>query len=62
MIETVRKAVLVFAPNLQAANQFLRFYSEEIEGKTARSYADTLKNFDRYLLKYMTMVHNHLHC
>ena len=46
-----KKVVLEFAPNLKTANQFMRFIAEEFEVKTARSYADTLKNFERYLLE-----------
>lgn len=46
-----KKVVLAFAPNLKTANQFMRFIAEEFEVKTARSYADTLKNFERYLLE-----------
>src|SRR3989304_2398955 len=46
-----RQVVLGFAPNLKTANQFMRFIADEFEVKTARSYADTLKNFERYLLE-----------
>jgi general secretion pathway protein A len=46
-----KKVVLAFAPNLKTDNQFMRFIAEEFEVKTARSYADTLKNFERYLLE-----------
>jgi len=46
-----KKVVLAFAPNLKTANQFMRFIAEEFEVKTARSYADTLKNFELYLLE-----------
>jgi len=49
--DKAKKVVLAFAPNLKTANQFMRFIAEEFEVKTARSYADTLKNFERYLLK-----------
>ena len=45
-----KKVVLAFAPNLKTANQFMRFIAEEFEVKTARAYADTLKNFERYLI------------
>jgi general secretion pathway protein A len=45
------KVVLAFAPNLRTANQFMRFIAEEFEVKTARSYSDTLKNFERYLIE-----------
>ena len=44
-----KKVVLAFAPNLKTANQFIRFIADEFEVKTARSYAETLKNFERYL-------------
>lgn len=46
-----KKVVLAFAPNLKTANQFMRFIADEFEVKTARSYADTLKNFERYLIE-----------
>jgi general secretion pathway protein A len=46
-----KKVVLAFAPNLRTANQFIRFIAEEFDVKTARSYADTLKNFERYLIE-----------
>jgi len=46
-----KKVVLAFAPNLKTANQFMRFIAEEFDVKTARSYADTLKNFERYLIE-----------
>jgi general secretion pathway protein A len=42
--------VLAFAPNLKTANQFMRFIAEEFDVRTARSYADTLKNFENYLI------------
>ena len=45
-----KKFVLAFAPNLRTANQFIRFIVEEFEVKTARSYADALKNFENYLI------------
>ena len=44
------KVVLAFAPNLKTANQFMRFIAEAFDVRTARSYADTLKNFERYLI------------
>jgi general secretion pathway protein A len=49
--DNYKKVVLAFAPNLRTANQFMRFIAEEFEVKTARSYADTLKNFERYLIE-----------
>jgi len=45
-----KQVVLAFAPNLRTANQFMRFIADEFNVKTARSYADTLKNFERFLL------------
>jgi general secretion pathway protein A len=45
-----KNVVLAFAPNLKTANQFMRFIAQEFEVKTARSYADTLRNFEAYLL------------
>jgi general secretion pathway protein A len=45
-----KKVVLAFAPNLKTANQFLRFIADEFEVKTARSFAETLRNFEKYLL------------
>ena len=46
-----KKVVLAFAPNLKTANSFMRFIAEEFAVKTARAYADTLKNFERYLIE-----------
>ena len=46
-----KKVVLAFAPNLKTANSFMRFIADEFEVKTARAYADTLKNFERYLIE-----------
>jgi general secretion pathway protein A len=46
-----KQVVLAFAPNLRTANQFMRFIAEEFNVKTARSYTDTLKNFERFLLE-----------
>ena len=45
-----KKVVLSFAPNLRTANQFIRFIVEEFEVNTARSYADVLRNFEKYLI------------
>jgi general secretion pathway protein A len=45
-----KRVVLAFAPNLKTANQFLRFIAMEFEVRTARSYADTLRNFEEYLV------------
>ena len=49
-VDKTKKVVLAFAPNLKTANQFLRFIAEEFDVKTARSYAETLKNFEIYLI------------
>src|SRR5215210_5865640 len=49
--DTFKKVVFVFAPNIKTANQFMRFIAEEFEVKTERSYTDTLRNFERYLLE-----------
>ena len=49
--DKTKKVVLAFAPNLKTANQFMRFIAEEFEVKTARSYASTLKNFEKYLIE-----------
>lgn len=46
-----KKVVLAFAPNLKTANQFMRFIADEFEVKTARSYVDTLKNFEHHLIE-----------
>jgi general secretion pathway protein A len=45
-----KKVVFAFAPNLKTANQFLRFIAAEFEVKTERSYADSLRNFEQYLV------------
>lgn len=50
VLDKRKKVVLAFAPNLRTANQFLRFISEEFNVKTARAYADTLRNFQQYLI------------
>lgn len=49
--DKTKKVVLAFAPNLKTANQFMRFIADAFDVKTARSYADTLKNFERYLIE-----------
>ena len=46
-----KQVVLAFAPNLKTANQFMRFIADAFAVKTARSYADTLKHFERYLIE-----------
>jgi len=45
-----KKVVFAFTPNLRTAIQFIRFIVEEFEVKTARSYADALRNFENYLI------------
>jgi len=49
--DKTKKVAFVFAPNLKTANQFMRFIAEQFEVKTARSYADTLKHFERFLIE-----------
>jgi len=49
--DKTKQVVLAFAPNLKTANQFLRFIADEFAVKTARSYADTLKHFERFLIE-----------
>jgi general secretion pathway protein A len=46
-----KQVVYVFAPNLTTSNAVLRFVMDEFEVKTERSYAATLKNFERFLLE-----------
>ena len=53
-----KKVVLAFAPNLKTANQFLRFIADEFDVKTARSFADTLKNFEGYLVEQYKSGHS----
>lgn len=48
--DTTKKVVFAFAPNLKTANQFMRFIAEEFDVKTARSYTETLRAFEAYLL------------
>jgi general secretion pathway protein A len=49
--DTSKKVSFAFAPNLKTANQFMRFIAEEFGVKTARSYAQTLRNFETYLME-----------
>ena len=49
--DKTKKVVLAFAPNLKTANQFMRFIADAFDVKTARSYADTLANFEQYLIE-----------
>ncbi len=57
-VDKTKKVVLAFAPNLKTANQFLRFIADEFDVKTARSFADTLKNFETYLLESIQSGHH----
>ena len=41
----------VIAPNLRTANQLLRLICDNFEVKTARSYLETLKNMEGFLVK-----------
>ncbi len=45
------KIVLAFSPKLTTTNAFLRFIMEEFGVKTDRSYAKSLKNFERFLVE-----------
>ena len=46
-----KQVVYAFAPNLKTANQFMRFIADEFGVKTARAYANTLRNFEDFLLQ-----------
>ncbi|MCB0037616.1 MAG: AAA family ATPase [Anaerolineales bacterium] len=46
-----KQVAYAFAPNLKTANQFMRFIADEFNVKTARSYAQTLRNFETFLLE-----------
>lgn len=50
-----RRIAMAFAPNLKTANQFLRFVADEFQVETARSYAQTLKNFQAFLIEQYTL-------
>lgn len=45
------KTVLIFAPNVKASNAFLRLIMEEFGVKTERSYVQSLRNFEQFLLE-----------
>lgn len=45
------EVVFVFAPKLTTTNAFLRFIMDEYGVKTSRSYAQSLKNFEAFLLE-----------
>jgi general secretion pathway protein A len=46
-----KSVVFVFSPKLTTTNAFLRFVMDEFEVPTARSYAQSLKNFEGFLLE-----------
>ena len=48
--DAFKKVVFAFAPNLKTSNQFMRFIAEEFDVKTARSYTETLRNFEQFLI------------
>ncbi len=50
-IEGGKNTTLVFAPKLTTTNAFLRFVMDEFAVKTERSYANSLKNFEHYLIE-----------
>jgi general secretion pathway protein A len=44
-----KKVVYVFSPKLTTTNAFLRFVMDEFEVKTNRSFAGSLRNFEKFL-------------
>ncbi len=46
-----KNVVFVFSPKLPTTNAFLRFVMDEFGVPTARSYAQSLKNFENFLLE-----------
>ena len=52
-----KAVVFVFSPKLTTTNAFLRFVMDEFEVPTARSYAQSLKNFENYLLEQNQQIH-----
>ena len=50
LADSSKQVVYAFAPNLKTSNQFVRFIADEFSVKTARSYANTLRNFEQYLI------------
>jgi len=48
--EKNKKVVFVFAPKLTTTNAFLRFVMEEFDVKTERSYGNSLRNFEKFLV------------
>lgn len=49
--DSKKRVVFVFAPKLTSSNAFLRFVMEEFGVKTERSYGNSLKNFERFLVE-----------
>jgi len=49
--ENHRQILLVFAPNLKTTNAFLRFIMTNFAVKTERSYGDSLRNFENFLIQ-----------
>ena len=45
------KIALIISPNLKSSNAFLRLIMEEFDVKTERSYTQSLKNFETFLLE-----------
>src|SRR5579864_1032669 len=45
------KVVFVFSPKLTTTNAFLRFVMDEFGVKTERSYANSLRNFEAFLIE-----------
>lgn len=46
-----RRVVLLFAPNIKAANAFLRLVMEAFGVKTERAFVASLRNFEAFLLE-----------
>ena len=46
-----KKVVFVFSPKLTTTNAFLRFVMSEFEVKTSRSYGDSLRSFEHFLIE-----------
>lgn len=49
--DATKKVVYAFASNLKTQNQFMRFVADEFDVKTARSFQDSQRNFEEYLIK-----------
>ena len=56
--EKNKKVVLVFAPKLTTTNAFLRFVSSEFAVKTHRSYAQSLREFQAWLIEQYKAGHS----